>query len=77
VKLAKRWKKDPTSIAAATTLPAKAKSANLRGVSGKLDRRESGTTFKLGKWRGSVTVLAWWYGRAGSFGYAASLKKRL
>jgi hypothetical protein len=35
VKLAKRWKKDPTSIAAATTLPAKAKSANLRSVSGK------------------------------------------
>jgi len=42
VKLVKRWKKDPTSIAAAITLPAKAKSASLRGGRGKLDRRESG-----------------------------------
>jgi hypothetical protein len=63
VKLVKRWKKDPTSIAAAITLPAKAMSANLSGVRGKLDRREvaDGTTLKLGKIAGSGTALAWWY----------------
>jgi len=82
VKLVKRWKKDPTSIAAAITLPAKAMSANLRGVRGKLDRREvaDGTTLKLGKIAGirnRSRLVVPTNSRAGCFRYAASLKKRL